>query len=289
MKLLITGSSGFVGTNFIKNASNFNITKIDLLNQKTENIDFSGIDAILHLAALVHQMQGAPEDLYFKTNRDLAYEVAKRAKEQGVKQFVLMSTVKVFGESTTGIPAWNENSKCDPQDAYGKSKWEAEKLIQSLEDDNFKVAVVRSPLVYGAGVKANMLNLIKLVDKFPVLPLGGIKNKRSMVNVGNLIALLQHIITNQVSGIFIAGDRSSLSTTELVVLIRRSLKKPCYLFKIPKFCILIISIIKPKIIDRLFGSLELDNSLTNSKLNFYPPYSSEYGIEEMVQWYNSLK
>jgi UDP-glucose 4-epimerase len=218
-KLLITGSSGFIGRNFIGTSGNINILEADLLTQKISEIDLAKSDSVLHLAALVHQMQGSPEDQYFKVNRDLAFDVAKKAKAAGVKQFVFMSTAKVFGESTTGIQAWNEYSDCHPQDAYGRSKYEAEKLLLSLQDDNFKIAIVRSPLVYGAGVKANMYNLVKLVNKFPVLPLGGIKNQRSMVYVGNLVALLKHIIETQAFGIFIAGDAESLSTTRLTKII----------------------------------------------------------------------
>ena len=287
MQIIITGSSGFIGTNFIKDNSDFDIIEIDLLTQNVEDINFTGVDSVLHLAALVHQMQGALEELYFKINRDLAYEVAKRAKEQGVKHFVLMSTAKVFGESTTGKPAWDENSECKPLDAYGKSKFEAEQLIRSLENENFKVAVVRSPLVYGVGVKANMYNLVKLVDRFLVLPLGGINNRRSIVYVGNLVALLQHIIKIQASGIFIAGDRVPLSTTELTGLIAKSLNKRIRLFKVPGFLIRIIDALKPAIIDRLFGSLELDNDPTNQKLGFVLPYTSEQGIREMTEWYKS--
>jgi UDP-glucose 4-epimerase len=288
-KIIITGSSGFIGNNFIKSGSSIIIKAVDLLIQKVEEIDFTGIDSVLHLAALVHQMKGAPEEEYFKINRDLAYEVAKRAKDQGVKQFVLMSTAKVFGESTTAKPAWDENSECCPQDAYGKSKYEAEKLIKSLAEDNFEVAIVRSPLVYGVGVKANMYNLVKLVDRFKILPLGGIQNRRSMVFVGNLIALLRHIIDKQASGIFIAGDQSSLSTTELTRLIGKSFKKRLILIKIPEFMIWFLARIKPSIVDRLFGSLELDNSNTNKKLGFVPPFSTDEGINEMVEWYKYNK
>lgn len=285
MNLIITGSSGFVGTNFIKTSLDLQIIEIDLLNQKVNEIVFTGNESILHLAALVHQMKGAPEDQYFKVNRDLAYEVAKKAKAQGVKQFVFMSTAKVFGESTTGKPAWDENSNCNPQDPYGKSKYEAEKLLLSLQEENFKVAIVRSPLVYGVGVKANMYNLVKLVHKFPVLPLGGIKNRRSMVYVGNLVALLKHIIQTQASGIFIAGDSDSLSTTGLVKLIAKASEKKIYLMKIPDFVLRMLNRIKPSIVDRLFGSLELDNSSTNTKLGFLPPFTSEEGVCEMVKWY----
>ena len=285
MKIVITGFSGFIGTNFVKDSCSFDITKVDLLTQKVSEIDFTGMDSILHLAALVHQMQGTPENQYFKVNRDLTYEIAKQAKAQGVKQFVFMSTAKVFGEFTTGRPAWDENSECCPQDAYGKSKYEAEKLLLSLQDENFKVAIVRSPLVYGAGVKANMYNLIKLVNRCPLLPLGRINNVRSIVYVGNLVGLLKHIIQTKASGVFIAGDKQPLSTTQLIKLIAIASNKKVILFKTPQFVLNLAKYVKPSIIDRLFGSLELDNFGTNKRLAFEPPFSSEQGIKEMVKWY----
>lgn len=285
MTILITGSSGFVGTNFISMAPDLHTQGVDLLTQKVAETDFTGIDAVLHLAALVHQMKGAPEEQYFKVNRDLAYEVAQRAKEQGVQQFVLMSTAKVYGESTTTGGYRNEDSACNPTDPYGSSKLEAERLIRGLEDETFRVAIVRSPLVYGAGVKANMFNLVKLVDRFPVLPLGGIRNERSMIYIGNLVALLKEVMLQQASGIFIAGDRSPLSTTSLVRYISESLGKKRINFKMPKPLRWLIRVVKPSFTDRLYGSLVLDNSNTNRKLNFTPPYTSEQGIREMVEWY----
>lgn len=287
MNLLITGSSGFVGSNFVKNSKDFNITEIDLLVKKVEELDCTAIDTVLHLAALVHQMKGAPEDQYLKINRDLALEVAIVAKKQGVKQFVFMSTVKVFGESTTEETSWNESSKCNPEDAYGRSKFEAEKLLLELQDENFNVAIIRSPLVYGPGVKANMFNLISLIDKFPILPLGGINNKRTMVYIGNLIALIQHIINKRASGIFIAGDTGSISTTSLVKMIAESLNKKVILIKIPKLIIFALSKLKPNSFRRLFGSFEIDNSKTNQILNFVPPFTKEEGISEMVEWYRN--
>lgn len=289
MNLIITGSSGFIGANFIKNTNDLSIVEVDLLTQKVNDINSSGIDTVLHLAALVHQMKGAPEEQYFKINRDLALEVAKKAKLEGIKHFVFMSTAKVFGESTTGKPAWDENSECHPEDAYGRSKFEAERLLLDLQDEHFKVAVVRSPLVYGVGVKANMYNLVKLVNRCPVLPLGGINNVRSMVYVGNLVALLKHIIQTQASGIFIAGDKQPLSTTQLTQLIATASHKKIVLIKVPEFIRNLLKRVKPSIVERLFGSLELDNTKTNSELRFIPPYSSEDGIREMVNWYKKTR
>jgi nucleoside-diphosphate-sugar epimerase len=285
MNIIVTGYSGFVGTNFVKSSKEYNIVKVDLLTRKVNEIDFSGIDSVLHLAALVHQMKGAPEEQYFKINRDLAFEVALAAKKQGIKYFVLMSTSGVYGELTTGTGLWNEDSECHPLDPYGRSKFEAEKLIMDLQDDHFKAAIVRSPLVYGAGVKANMYKLLKLVDRFSLLPLGGINNRRSIVYVGNLVALLQHIIKTRASGIFIAGDRDPISTTELICLIAKGFPKTIYLFSIPGFVRKLIAKLKPSIADRIFGSLELDNSGTNQKLGFSPPFTTEDSIRKMVEWY----
>jgi len=289
MIVLLTGSSGFVGTNFMRLSKDLDIVATDLLTTSLFDINFNGIDSVLHLAALVHQMKGAPEEQYFKINRDLAYDVAKRAKEQGVKQFVLMSTAKVYGESTTAGGYWNEESECAPSDPYGKSKYEAELLILGLEDDTFKVAIVRSPLVYGAGVKANMFSLIRLVDRLPILPLGGISNERSIIYIGNLVALLTRIIEEQASGVFIAGDRTPLSTTEMIKLIAAGFNRKVHLLKVPKFIMVGVSRILPSITNRLYGSLVLDNSNTNKVLNFMPPYSSEEGIREMVEWYKTRR
>jgi len=285
----ITGSSGFIGTSFIRYNNEFSIREVDLLTQNVENLDLIGIDSVLHLAAMVHQMKEIPAEIYYEVNCILAYNVAKRAKEQGVKQFVLMSTAKVYGELNTLYNCWNEDSECNPVDRYGKSKLQAEKLIRGLEDDTFRVAIVRSPLVYGAGVKVNMLNLIKLVDNIPILPFGGVGNKRSIVYIGNLVALLNVIINKNSSGVFIAGDRNPVSTTLLVKCISQSLGKTRILFRLPNFFIWVIRLIKPAFIDRLFGTLILDNSSTNYSLDFFPPYVCEEGVDEMVKWYKLVK
>ncbi len=285
MNVLITGHTGFVGSNFLSKSHDFKCIGCDLLIHKVSEIDFKGVDTVLHLSALVHQMKGAPEELYFEVNRDLAFNVAKRAKELGVKQFILMSTSKVYGESSSKNSYWDETSTCNPTDPYGKSKLEAERLICDIADENFKVAIIRSPLVYGVGVKANMLNLVKLIDKFPLLPLGGIQNSRSMVYIGNLIALIDNIINQQVSGIFIAGDQSPLTTTRLVQYISCGLEKKRFFFKLPYLIIKLAGVIKPTFVARLFGSLVLDNSNTNKILKFTPPFTSEEGVIEMVKWY----
>jgi nucleoside-diphosphate-sugar epimerase len=287
MVILITGSSGFVGKNFIKMSTEFEILEVDLIKEKIEDVDFSGVDCVLHLAALVHQMKGAPDCEYYKINRDLAFKTAFLAKKNGVRHFIFMSTAKVYGESSGKNSAWNEDSACNPTGSYAKSKYEAENLIRNLEEDTFKVAIVRSPLVYGSGVRANMLNLVGLIKKYPVLPLGTIDNKRSMVYIGNLVELFRKIICLKASGIFIAGDQKSLTTTELCVLVAKTLNKRIFLFKMPDLLLQILKSIKPSIIYRLFGSMELDNRKTNEILGLKLPYTTEEGIKAMVDWFRA--
>jgi len=281
-KIVITGSSGFVGTNFIAQSPEYSILEVDLLNQDIADIDLSGYDSLLHLAALVHQMQGAPDEAYYTINRDLAFNVAQQAKKQGVKQFIFMSTAKVYGESTTNSGPFNENSACNPMDTYGKSKFEAENLIQSLADENFQVAIIRSPLVYGKGVKANMLNLIGWVNRVPIIPLGGIHNRRSMVYIGNLVALIKCVLDRKASGIFIATDSETLSTTQVVRAIATGLQRKIFLFSLPAPARYFFRKIKPGYYDRLFGSFELNNSITCETLGFMPPYPYIEGFRDMV-------
>ena len=170
-KILITGTNSFVGTNFMKYSKYREIDEVSLFDKNPEDIDFKGYDVIIHLVAIVHQTIKIPEDQYFKVNRDLCIEVAKHAKKAGVKQFVFLSTVKVYGKFIKGYSYWNEKSPCFPDDAYGKSKYAAEIALKELNDKDFTVSIVRTPLVYGEGVKANMLSILKLVKKsqFPAI------------------------------------------------------------------------------------------------------------------------
>jgi UDP-glucose 4-epimerase len=168
-----------------------------------------------------------------------------------------MSSVKVYGEESN--IAYSENSYCVPQDDYGKSKLKAEQELQKLEDNDFKVSIIRTPIVYGYGVKANIKNLISLVSKVPVLPFVNIKNKRSMVYIGNLCHLIDEIIKQEKAGVFLASDDTPLSTTRLILLIAKSLDKKVYLIQIPLFKTLLKSL-KPSFYKRLYESLEVNRS-----------------------------
>ncbi|MFX4177286.1 NAD-dependent epimerase/dehydratase family protein [Aliarcobacter butzleri] len=280
-KLLITGSNGFIGNYFINNyKSKYNIKTFSFLKDDINNLNCGDIDVVFHLSALVHQMGGASASEYEKINVIQTIELAKKAKKSGIKHFVFMSTVKVYGEETNS--KYTENTVCNPEDDYGKSKLKAEQELQKLEDENFKISIIRTPIVYGYGVKANIKNLINLVNKVPVLPFGKIKNKRSMIYIGNLCHLVDEIITQEKQGIFLACDDEPLSTSKLIDLIAKNLAKKIYFIKIPFFESL-LKILKPSFHKRLYGSLEIDNTITKEKLNLKNRYSVEDGIKLMIK------
>lgn len=278
--IVFTGSRGFIGGYFTENySSKYTIQKFSFLNDNFTLLDLQGINVVVHLSALVHQMGGASDAEYEKVNVTQTLDLAKKAKESGVGQFVFMSTVKVYGEETNSI--YTESSVCIPQDEYGKSKLKAENELLKLEDESFKISIIRTPIVYGYGVKANIKNLVNLVNKVPILPFGGIENKRSIVYVGNLCHLMDVVIQSTACGIFLASDDKPLSTTNLIELIEKELHKRVYLVKIPFFESL-LKLLKPSFHKRLYGSLEVDNSLTKERLNLKNPYSVEDGIKLML-------
>lgn len=283
MKILMTGADGFVGQYLSAELSPVhNIRKLSFSTYETEEL--GEIDIVVHLAALVHQMKGAPEEEYFRVNTEKTIVLAKRAKECGVKHFIFMSTVKVYGEKTSSKP-FNEDSSCSPEDAYGQSKLSAEMKLRDMEDANFTVSIVRSPLIYGEHVKANMLNLMELINKVPILPFGGIFNKRSLVYVGNLTAMIQEIIIQQKSGVFLASDKQTVSTTQLIEMLVDAMDKKRRLISLPSFLRKFLLIIRPGLYERLFGNLEIDNHQTLQSLHFLPPFSTKEGIRRMMKYY----
>lgn len=273
--LMITGASGFIGSNFIERYKDkYNIIPVDLLKIKPEEIDFRGVDTVLHLAALVHQMKGAPREKYFEVNTELTRRVAEEAKKQGVRHFVFYSTVKVYGydgDLYNHNLILNEESECKPMnDPYGESKWEAEKILRRLEDDNFKIGIIRPPMVYGKGVKGNMESLIKLVKMLPILPFNYDKNRRSLVNIENLMYLTALVIDKEASGVFLPLDEKNISLKEIVEGIEKAynLKRINIPMIQPIFWLL--TKLKPNIMVRLFGTLQFDNKLTREKLGYIP-------------------
>lgn len=280
-KFFITGASGFIGSYFINAYQDkYSIQTFSFLHDEIESLHVKGVDAVLHLSALVHQMDGASDEEYERVNVAQTLHLAQKAKASGVKQFVFMSTVKVYGEESDEV--YTEHSTCKPQDAYGRSKHRAEEELLKLEDENFSISIIRTPIVYGAGVKANIQSLTRLIQKIPILPFGGIRNKRSFVYVGNLCYLVNEVLLQQKSGIFLCADDAPLSTTRLCELIAQGLGKKVWLVKLP-FFETAVKKLKPAIYQRLYGNLEVDNTATKSTLRLKNPYSTEEGVELMLR------
>jgi nucleoside-diphosphate-sugar epimerase len=288
-RILITGTNSFIGTNFCKLTKYENHTEISLRKIEISEIDFSKFDVILHLAAIVHQTNAVDTEKYFRVNRDLTSNLAIRAKLAGVRHFIFLSTVKVYGKVKVKSEIWNEESICLPDDAYGKSKYEAEIELKKLESDNFTVSIIRTPIVYGLGVGANFMKLIKLIDAFPVLPFKSVNNNRHYTYVGNLIGYIDRIIEIKASGTFIVMDAEPLATTDLVKKITSLLNRRTVLFRLPQFIIKTWIKLYPGIFDRLYGSFFLDNIQTRTKLQYNPPYSTDEGLGILIGSYLSSK
>jgi len=286
MKLLLTGATGFIGSSFCSNYHDkFEIETFSFQND-LNTLSLNNIDTLVHLSALVHQMGGASDEAYHEVNVIKTVALAQKAKEAGVKQFVFMSSVKVYGEESD--TPYTETTPCHPKDPYGKSKLEAENALLSLENETFKVAIIRTPVVYGEGVKANILKLIGLTEKYTYLPFGGITNRRSMVYVENLTHLISEIIIQKKPGIFLASDDHAVSTTDLIRSIATALNKKSLLFP-SQILKQTLKVFKPLLYQRLYKSLFVDDTQTRTQLNITNPYSSQEGIAKMVTWYKARK
>lgn len=285
LKILVTGASGYIGNSFINYfGKKYDFIKFSLLHDSLENINFENIYTVLHCAALVHQKMNHPYEKYLEVNVSYPVALAKKAKENGVKQFVFLSTIAVYGEVDGVI---KENTACNPTTFYGKSKLEAEKLLQELKDDNFTVSIIRPPMVYGQNAPGNIDSLVKLVKKMPFLPFGKIENARSFVYIGNLCHLMNVLIQQRQSGVFLASDDNPISTIRLIKQISNALGKKVYLMKIP-FFEKFLKIVKPLLHKKLYGNLEVDNTHTKKVLGLQNIYTIEDGIEFMISGEDSL-
>jgi len=288
-RVLLTGTNSYIGTNYRKFSQQKDIEEVSLIENDPEEIDFSNYDVILHLAAIVHQSKKIPESEYFKINRDLCLKTAIKARNDGVRQFIFLSTLKVYGGFNNDNSVRNEDSPCFPDDNYGKSKYEAELELRKLENKKFKVSVIRTPLVYGEGVRANMLRLIKLVDRLRFLPFGCIDNRRNLTYIENLTGFIDRVIETGKSGVFVVMDEGAISTTKLVRLLARDLNRNICLFKLPEFIVRIGYLLKPDTFKSLFGSLEVNNDKTKVILNYKPPLTTEEGLRRTVSAYQDIK
>ncbi len=219
-KILITGEGSYIGTSFENWVSQwpekYQVDTIDMRGNEWRHKPFSSYDVIYHIAAIVHVKENDTEK-YFSVNRDLAVEVAKKAKAEGVKQFIFLSTMGVYGKETGFI---DENTKPNPKSPYAQSKLEAESLLSVLNDDSFRVATLRPPIVYGKDCRGNYPRLAGMALKVPIFP--KVKNERSMIFIDNLSEFVRLVIDKELSGSFFPQNKEYVNTTELVQLIAKA-------------------------------------------------------------------
>jgi len=260
-KILITGANSYIGTSvekwLAKYPDKYLVDTVDMIEDSWREKDFSGYDVVFHVAGIAHIKETKDNrDLYYKVNRDLAYETAKKAKSEGVKQFIFLSSMSVYGIDRGVI---DKNTPLNPKSNYGKSKLQAEELIRPLGDDTFKVAILRPPMVYGKSCKGNYPKLVRLVLKIPIFP--DFDNKRSMIYIDNLCEFIRLLIDKSLSGLFYPQNKEYVNTSEMVRLIAKVYEKK---IRMTKLFNPLIRILNFSVINKLFGDLVYDKSISFS-------------------------
>jgi UDP-glucose 4-epimerase len=258
-KILITGANSYIGTSvekwLLKEPEKYKVDTVDMKDNSWKEKDFSGYDVVFHVAAVVHQKE-KPEmkDLYFKVNRDLPIEVAKKAKEAGVSQYIFMSTMAVYGkEGKLGKKVViNRNTPVNPKTLYAVSKVEAEAELNKLNDDSFRVVVLRPPMVYGPNCPGNYARLEKLAIKSPIFPM--IDNQRSMLHIDKLCQFVKEYIDDEVQGLYFPQDDEYVNTSLMVKGLAERNGKSIHLSKAAGIAIMLFCK-KVNLINKVFGNL----------------------------------
>lgn len=259
INILISGKDSYIGNSLVSWLSQYDdqyrITILDLRDPNWVNFNFTGYDVIFHVAGIAHVKETVENrELYFKVNRDLVIEVAKKAKIQGVSQFVFLSSMSVYGLEHGVI---DHRSPLLANTAYGTSKLQAEELLAQLKDPTFRIAVLRPPMVYGRGCKGNYPKLAKLARIVPVFPY--VDNQRSMVYIDNLCEFVRVIITYQMEGCFFPQNAQYINTSDFVELIAKEHGRKVRMVK--GFGRILKSIPIP-VFRKVFGDLYYDKSLS---------------------------
>ena len=311
MNILITGASGFVGSAVARQLSTYpdkhivaalrresaelpqSIRQIivgDLLASTDYSNVLAGVDVVIHAAARVHVMRDDacdPLAEFRKVNVEGTLSLARQAAKAGVKRFVFISSIKVNGEGTENTP-FTPDDVISTNDPYGLSKWEAEQGLFALaEATGMEVVVIRPPLIYGPGVKANFLRMIQWVQKGVPLPLGAVKNKRSLIALDNLVSFIIHCTDHPKASneVFLISDGEDVSTTELLKKVARAFGKQARLIPVPVglMCFVARLLGKKDVAERLFGSLQVDSSKARSLLDWRPVINMDEQLEKIVE------
>lgn len=313
---LVTGGTGFVGRHFVERLRHdgvevrlagraprdgsahpaaMNVVPIGSIGSDTDwTAALDGVDRVVHLAGRAHVLEeqvADPLPVFLEVNCAGTLRLAESAAQRGVRRFVFVSSVKVNGEDSSRAK-YSASDESAPVDPYGVSKMRAELGLEDLaRRTGMEVTIVRPPLVYGPGVGANFLRLMSLVDKGVPLPLGSVRNLRSMVSLWNLSDLLVRCLDAPTAAnrTFMVSDGRDLSTAELVGLLAAALGKQPRVFDFPPVMLRTAARLTGKLAEytRLCASLHVDTSATTATLNWNPPLSVEESIARTVRWYRS--
>lgn len=324
--ILVTGSTGFIGSHLLPILHKHNCQITAAIRQKSEfpvslqikaiqvgEIDdmtewqeaLIGIDTVIHLAGrshILHETISNPEAAFLKVNTKGTINLVKQSLKAEVKHFIFVSSIHAMAGERDDI--LKENSHCHPDSPYGRSKLQAEQaLINLTKDTNMTWTILRPTLVYGSGNPGNMERLMKLIKRGLPLPFGAIKNRRSFVFVGNLVAAINTSVDdpNSANQIFLISDNQVVSTPQLIRLIAQQIQQPCQLLSVPTSLLRFLGYLGDRIesitgknfpfntynIDRLLGSLFVDSSYIQKTLHWQPPFSLEQGLAQTIKPENS--
>ena len=271
-RILITGANSYIGTSFetwvAQWPEDYQVETVGTRDGEWKKLDFSQYDTIFHVAGIAHQDAKADqEELYYKVNRDLTIEVAKKAKSEGVKQFIFMSSMIVYGASSKigETKVITRDTVPDPINFYGNSKLQAEQGILPLQSQGFNVVVIRPPMIYGKDSKGNYPLLAKFAKITPIFP--DIDNKRSMLHIDNLSELIRLLISKNEHGIFFPQNKEYVKTSEMVRTIADVSGKKIKLVKTFNPILYLLSN-KIGLINKVFGDLSYDMSLSDLKHDY---------------------
>nr|WP_041362485.1 SDR family oxidoreductase [Methylovorus sp. MP688] len=311
MRTLVTGSNGFVGRRLCNTLATKGYLVRGAIRSRSESVDeielttigdiskntdwtlaLSNVSNVIHLAARVHVMSEQSTDplqAFRYVNVDATLNLAHQAAAMGVKRFIFVSSIKVNGESTLPGQTFSADRQPVPEDAYGVSKYEAEQALLSIgRKTGMEVVIIRPPLVYGPGVKANFASMMQWLARGWPLPLGAVnQNRRSLVALDNLVDLIITCIDHPAAAnqIFLVSDGEDLSSAELLTRMAKALGKPARLFFVPIPILKLGAILlnKRSIFQRLCGSLQVDIEKTRQLLGWNPPITIDEGLRRAAQ------
>lgn len=263
--ILITGAGSYIGVNvekyLLKWSDEYHVDSLNMIGEEWKKEDFSNYDVVFHVAGIAHIKETKENShLYYDVNEHLAVAVAEKAKNEGVKQFIILSTMSVYGVTVGHI---TKETLPNPVNCYGKAKYNADLKIEKMNCPTFKVAILRPPMVYGKGCKGNYQTLRRFALKSPIFP--NYKNQRSMIYIGNLCEFVKRVIDNEASGLYFPQNIEYVCTSEMVRSVAKLHNKR---IKQPAIFNAVIHVAPVKVVKKVFGSLTYEKVDCVDKYNF---------------------